>query len=167
MRVSPVVRAAAILLGANTFLLSQASGPRPPDLPNLAQRATIIVDATVEAIPPNTAVAGVTPRTDAVLRVSRALKGMVTGDRFVLLQPPDPKQAMHTDERYILFLTEPRVVEIPPRQGPPQYAVVGRHNAVKIVGDKIEVNPSMPFYGTFNGKTLAEFLEALQTLITR
>jgi hypothetical protein len=73
---------------------------------------------------------------------------------------------MQIGERYVLFIQPARVIEIPPREGPPLYAAISRDNAIKIEGDKIVVNPDMPFHSAYDGRSLDEFLKnSLRTLI--
>ena len=161
MRISHVLRASVTLLVGSMVLFGQGSGPRPPQLSELAQGSKRIVDATVEKVSNNSV--GLPRVTDNVMRVSRVLKGVLPEERIIVLTTL-PNQAMKPGERYILFLRDERTV-IPPPQIK-TYSAVNRVNAVKVAdGEKLEINPAMPFYKDYNGKTLGEFLDALQAQI--
>lgn len=163
--------AACIVLLSSVTVLSQVSGPKPPELSILTQRAQLIVDVTVESVTPYPSM----PRQDVVLHVNSVMKGTPPpGDRFLLNHLSGGAGPgtipMQVGERYVLFLRPVAANELgaPPVSvlaGLPRYGSISRDNAVKIDGNKIVVNPAMPFHGSHDGKSRDEFLQELRTLI--
>jgi hypothetical protein len=151
-------------------LAGQASGPSPPYLPTFVlRRAALIAQATVQSISPSPG--SVEPRQNVVFGLGTVIKGTPPpGNLVVITHPAGGGGAgaipMQIGERYVLFLEPTRTIEIPPREGPPLYEPIGVvDNAIKVEGDKIVVNPAMPFHDAYNGKSLDEFLKDLRTRI--
>ena len=160
---------------ASTAWGQGSSGGKPPELSVLVARAPLIVDASLEATFPSYLQTSI-PRTDAVFRVSRVVKGTFrVGDQVLIAQLGNEgtrerskgRKLMQLGERYVLFLQPMRpdaVDQFPVRAGLTRYGSISRDDAVKINGSKIEINPEMPFHGSLNGRGLDEFFREVTLL---
>jgi hypothetical protein len=142
--------------GDATFSRTLPPGYIPESMDRLVKSSQLIIDGTVES----TSVRKSGTRsleTDAVIKITRTLKGAERSDHIVVAQVggvvgdfrwlPEQYSLFSRGDRYLLFLTaEERVnLNLPVVQNAPRYAITGAWGGLfKVEGTNIRLPTGMP-----------------------
>jgi hypothetical protein len=149
----------------------------PKSLSELSNRATLIVEAEVQSVYTPTALNN-DPRTlhtDALLRITRVLKGSGRSSQLVVGQAGGvlPGRSvlstqfnlMKPGERYILFLKDlsQRGAEVLPDRGFPRFETIGYAGLFFIdESGSVRLNPELPFRNTYDQRNKDVVISEIQ-----
>ena len=123
----------------------------PDSIEKLADRSMLIVEGYVQTVFPPW-IRYQSFETDAMILVTRVLKGSLSGEQVVVSQAggilgdvkilTDQYSLMKTGEHYILFLQDETRTFAPVHPGIPRYSIIGASisGAVRVDGQNIHVN---------------------------